>query len=520
MRTARLFALALLAAFPVAATSYVPMTDEALVDQAPVIAVVEVQGSGSGQDGARPFTGYRVRVEKVLKGAMASGLRITVRVPGGARADGVALRIWGAPRFAQGDRALLFLSPRMDGSYDIVHLMLGAFHEIRTGGHRLAVRDLSEARAIGRQREPVRDFDRFVGWIAARARGLRGQADYQVNDPGLDQITNEFTLFEDQGDGYNMRWFSFDAGQSVAWRAHQTGQVGLAGGGFAEFQTTLAAWNNDPGTNISYTYAGTTTDTSGFTQYDTVNAILFNDPNGEVSAFSCANGGVLAIGGPWYENSTTLYLGTPFHRIMNADVVVNDGLTCFFQASSNASKAAEELFAHEIGHTLGINHSAVNEALMRPFIHNDGRGAALHADDRAAAGNLYPAAPSPTDFFTLTPCRVLDTRNANGAYGGPVLQAGQLRTFVAAGRCGIPATAVALSLNVTAISPTGSGAITLFPADRLQPAIGTVSFPSGQTRGNNTLLLLSVAERAFLAFPSVTGNGTVHLVVDVNGYFE
>ncbi|HWN40576.1 MAG TPA: hypothetical protein VNW71_00055, partial [Thermoanaerobaculia bacterium] len=62
----------------------------------PVIAVVEVQGSGPGQDGARPFTGYRVRVERVLKGAMASGLRITVRVPGGARADGLALRIWGA----------------------------------------------------------------------------------------------------------------------------------------------------------------------------------------------------------------------------------------------------------------------------------------------------------------------------------------------------------------------------------------------------------------------------------------
>ena len=86
MRTVRLLALALypiFASLPAAATSYVPMTDEALVDQAPVIAVVEVQGSASGQEGARPFTGYRVRVGKVLKGAMASGLRITVRVPGG-----------------------------------------------------------------------------------------------------------------------------------------------------------------------------------------------------------------------------------------------------------------------------------------------------------------------------------------------------------------------------------------------------------------------------------------------------
>src|SRR5688572_33204460 len=105
MRTAGRLALALLAALPVAATSYVPMTDEALVDQAPVIAVVEIQGSGPGSDGSRPFTGYRVRVERVLKGAMASGLRITVRVPGGARTDGLKLRIGGAPRFARGERA-------------------------------------------------------------------------------------------------------------------------------------------------------------------------------------------------------------------------------------------------------------------------------------------------------------------------------------------------------------------------------------------------------------------------------
>lgn len=115
MRTVRHLALALLpflASFPVSATSYVPMTDEALVDQAPVIAVVEIQDSGPGQDGARPFTGYRAWVERVLKGPMASGQWITVRVPGGARADGLTLWIWGAPRFEPGERALLFLSPQ------------------------------------------------------------------------------------------------------------------------------------------------------------------------------------------------------------------------------------------------------------------------------------------------------------------------------------------------------------------------------------------------------------------------
>ena len=60
----------------------------------------------------------------------------------------------------------------------------------------------------------------------------------------------------------------------------------------------------------------------------------------------------------------------------------------------------------------------------------------------------------------------------------------------------------------------------MYPADRRQPAIGTVSFSSGQTRSNNTLLLLATTERTFFAFSSVTGGGSVHMVVDVNGYFE
>ncbi len=529
MKTIRPLALALLpllAALPASATSYVPMTDEALVDQVPVIAVVQIQGSDSGQDGLRPFTGYRVRVEQVLKGAMVPGFVVTVRVPGGVRADGLALRIWGAPRFAPGERALLFLFPRLDGTYSIGQLMLGAFHEVRTERYHLAVRHLSEAQAITRPgepllSEPLRDFDRFVRWVADRARGLRSRADYQIADtPLLRRITDDFTLFED-ADGYNLRWFEFDGLQSVPWYAHQDGQQGVAGGGFTEFQTALAAWNDDSATNIAYIYAGTTTDTSGLIQYDTVNAILFNDPNNELPAFSCISGGVLAYGGPWYYSELTPHQSTFYHRIANADIVTNDSLTCFFQNSPNGSKVAEELFAHELGHTLGLNHSEVNEALMWPYIHDDGRGASLHADDRAGIAALYLSPPSPTDFFTIAPCRLLDTRDPDGTYGGPALQAEQPRTFAAAGQCGVPSTAVALSINVITVAPSGGGHVTLYAAGWPRPNTSTLNFSGGQTRANNAIVLLSSApERAFTVVPAMGASGTVHLVVDVNGYFE
>lgn len=534
MRTVRHLALALLpflASFPISATSYVPMTDEALVDQAPVIAVVEIQGSGPGQDGARPFTAYRAWVERVLKGAMTSGQRITVRVPGGARADGLTLWIWGAPRFGPGERALLFLFPRADGTYGILHLMLGAFHEVRADGHRLALRNLSEAEGTVRPEEApiaeaLRDFGRFTRWVAARARGMRVRADYQVAaTPALRQITEDFTLLG----GVHQRWSEFDAGESVDWYAHEDGQPGLPGGGFAEFQTAIAAWNDDPGSNIAYVYAGTTTTTNGFTTQDTVNAILFDDPNDEApGSFSCPRPGigqgVLAVGGTWIDDNTTPA------RIVNADIVTNDGIACYLDVSIGGKKA-EEIFAHELGHTLGIGHSCgdsfnsctnstLDQAIMRATSHNDARGAALNSDDRAAAFYLY-GVPAPRDFFTLTPCRLLDTRSPDGPYGGPMLNAEQARTFSAAGQCGIPSTAVALSINVTAVTPSSNGYLTLFPAHWPKPNTSVVNFSAGQTRANNALLLLSGApEQAFTVFPGMASSGTVHVVVDVNGYFE
>src|SRR6185436_14347283 len=54
--------------------------------------------------------------------------------------------------------------------------------------------------------------------------------------------------------------------------------------------------------------------------------------------------------------------------------------------------------------------------------------------------------PAPLDFFTLPPCRLVDTR-----IDLPALQPGAQRTFVLTGACGVPSTARALSVNLTAV---------------------------------------------------------------------
>src|SRR5262249_38789197 len=57
---------------------------------------------------------------------------------------------------------------------------------------------------------------------------------------------------------------------------------------------------------------------------------------------------------------------------------------------------------------------------------------------------LPTEAPAGLAFYPLTPCRVMDTRLANGPLGGPILSGGVSRTVpVRSSSCGVPSTAVA-----------------------------------------------------------------------------
>ena len=534
LRLAAAIAICLVCAFfcapPARATSYVPMTDEALADQAPVAVIVTMGRPEPASWDGWPSTEYTARVEKVLKGHVSTR-EITVRVPGGMGPDGIGLRIWGAPRFADDERALLFLAPRADGTYAISQLMLGAFHEARSGEQRFAVRDLAEARAVvprGWQApaETLRDFDLFASWVEARSRPLSGRrvrTDYVVRaDPRLlRNLTDRFT-FLPAADGFPIRWFVFDSGGSNTFRALESGQPGLAGGGFTEFQTALAAWNADPATNISYLYGGTTTDPSG------PNRIVFDQDLG--SPFSCTSGGVLAVGGPSFVSALTVYHGISYHAAGSGRIVTNAGIACYFQNNASPSRAAEELFGHELGHTLGLNHScgdtaagscsgrpSQDVALMRAFIHNDGRGALLSVDDRTGIAVLYtPAgASAAANFFTVSPCRLLDTRSS----GGP-LAAGQTRTLSILGLCGIPDTATSIVGNVTAVAPTGGGSLALAAAQDGLTNTSSVSFNVGNTRASQALIGLSGTGTRAFTIRSGMASGSVDVIVDVSGYFQ
>jgi uncharacterized delta-60 repeat protein len=126
-----------------------------------------------------------------------------------------------------------------------------------------------------------------------------------------------------------------------------------------------------------------------------------------------------------------------------------------------------------------------------------------------------------SSFYTLTPCRVLDTRNAQGSLGGPALDAAGTidRSFsLVSSPCGIPTSARAVSTNVTVVNPTAAGHLTAYPATSTLPPTSTINFRAGRTRATNAVVPLSTDGTGSIKVHN-EAPGTVDLVVDVNGYF-
>ena len=118
-------------------------------------------------------------------------------------------------------------------------------------------------------------------------------------------------------------------------------------------------------------------------------------------------------------------------------------------------------------------------------------------------------------FFATTPCRLLDTRNAAGEFGGPGLAAGQSRDYrLPLTACGLPASAMAYSLNATVVPSTTLGYLTLWPSGSAQPFVSTL----------NALDDPIVANAAIV--PAGTQGGVAsfsthatQLILDTTGYF-
>jgi pseudomonalisin len=131
-------------------------------------------------------------------------------------------------------------------------------------------------------------------------------------------------------------------------------------------------------------------------------------------------------------------------------------------------------------------------------------------------GYFVPAGTaSALAFYPLTPCRVVDTRNAAGPLGGPTVAGGTSRNFpLQSSSCGIPSDAMAYSLNVTAIPEGSLGYLTMWPSGQNQPLVSTLNAPTGAVTAN-----AAIVPAGSNGDVSVYVSNPSDVVLDVNGYF-
>jgi hypothetical protein len=112
--------------------------------------------------------------------------------------------------------------------------------------------------------------------------------------------------------------------------------------------------------------------------------------------------------------------------------------------------------------------SAADDLVARDY--NWGADVFVHTISTAAPTGAY---------FTVPPCRLLDTRAAGQT---PALASAAIRALTAAGRCGVPSSAQAIAVTLTVTGGTGGGHLSLFPGNLTVPATAALNFAAAQTR--------------------------------------
>jgi hypothetical protein len=316
---------------------------------ADVIVTGRVEGVSSAWDTqvSKIYTYVSVIVFDVMKGT-AGRERIVIKQLGGT-VGSVGLSIQDQAMFAPGEEVLLFLESRpRDRTLYTAALWQGKWivESAPASGDRMAVQRVPDGRFSTEERYALSD-------IRIRTRDARGNQSAAVNtqpaETPADRVGGAFTLLGP---------YRFGHVPPVDMQAG--GQPGLAGGGTMQILSAISRWNaagspfrfgigtpNAPARCLSSTFGeGHVT-------------ISFMDPCGEISD----EGGTLAIGGSYYSTDIIdTFAGQTYFRALEGFIINNNSSVALNYLSTPG--CFEDIQTHELGHVLGLNHSADPSALM------------------------------------------------------------------------------------------------------------------------------------------------------------
>ncbi len=142
---------------------------------------------------------------------------------------------------------------------------------------------------------------------------------------------------------------------------------------------------------------------------------------------------------------------------------------------------------------------------------------------RVSISGAAPGADPRPVVEPVTPCRILETRNApgtNGPTGAPAapLTGGQTLTLQVAGAtgqggCAIAGGLVGAVLNITAVNASADTFLTVFPCDATRPNASTLNPFPGRISFNSASVRLSATGTVCI----YNNGGTVDVIADVTG---
>jgi hypothetical protein len=155
----------------------------------------------------------------------------------------------------------------------------------------------------------------------------------------------------------------------------------------------------------------------------------------------------------------------------------------------------------------------------------------VRADGQQAPGVAVLAVSGPLSFHTISPQRYLDTRFDGGGPFPPQGSIGEFFIFdfgspdyFAGAANEVPPEARALACNLTVTSGTSGGNLRAFPGNSdVIPLVSNLNWTTGQTVANYAIVAAATPAdgefQASIGLHNASTRGSVHVIVDISGYF-